>query len=163
MPCQCTICTMSNLASVLKAEVARIARKELRGAADGLNKASAKQRSEIAGLKRRVQELEKQLKALSRAAVRVGAVKASAGGSTDGANGAGGLRFRAAGMASNRKRLGLSAEDFGLLVGASGQSVYSWERGTSKPRAKHLSAIAALRGIGKREVATRLEALKTTS
>lgn len=63
-------------------------------------------------------------------------------------------------MANNRKRLGLSAEDFGLLVGATGQSVYSWERGKSKPRPQNLVAIAALRGIGKREVAARLEPLK---
>ena len=71
-----------------------------------------------------------------------------------------GLRFRAEGMLSNRKRLGLSAADFGLLVGATGQSVYSWEQGKSKPRAKALAAIAALRGVGKREVAKRLQALK---
>lgn len=63
-------------------------------------------------------------------------------------------------MLSNRKRLGLSAADFGLLVGATGQSVYSWEQGKSKPRAKALAAIAALRGVGKREVAKRLQALK---
>jgi hypothetical protein len=41
--------------------------------------------------------------------------------------------------------------------------VYSWERGKSKPRAANLVAIAALRGIGKREVATRLDALKMRS
>ena len=66
-------------------------------------------------------------------------------------------------MASNRKRLGLSAADFGLLVGATGQSVYSWEAGKSKPRAGALAAIAALRGIGKREVEARLATLKARS
>ncbi len=71
------------------------------------------------------------------------------------------FRFRASGMASNRKRLGLSAADFGLLVGASGQSVYAWEQGKARPRGKSLAAIAALRGIGKREVAERLAALKS--
>ena len=63
-------------------------------------------------------------------------------------------------MASNRKRLNLSAEDFGLLVGATGQSIYAWESGKSKPRPKNLAAIAALRGIGKREVTARLNQLK---
>jgi len=62
-------------------------------------------------------------------------------------------------MANNRKRLGLSAADFGRLVGATGQSVYAWETGRSKPRGKYLEAIAALRGIGKREVAEKLAAL----
>ena len=69
------------------------------------------------------------------------------------------LRFRAAGMAANRKRLGLSAEDFGRLVGATGQSVYAWEAGRSKPRAQALVAISELRGICKREAAKRLAAL----
>ena len=63
-------------------------------------------------------------------------------------------------MASNRKRLGLSAADFGLLVGASSQSVYAWESGKSKPGREYLPAIAALRGIGTREVAEKLVALK---
>ena len=63
-------------------------------------------------------------------------------------------------MASNRKRLGLSAADYGLLVGATGQSVYAWESGKTKPRAKNLAAIAALRGAGKREVDARLAELK---
>lgn len=119
------------------------------------------QRSEIANLKRRVQELEKQLKALSKAAGR-GVVKASTP-AAESEGEAEGLRFRAEGMASNRKRLDLSAADFGLLVGATGQSVYSWEQGKSKPRAQALAAIAALRGIGKREVATRLEALRAAA
>ena len=64
-------------------------------------------------------------------------------------------------MASNRKRLGLSAADFGLLVGASGQSVYAWEQGKARPRGKNLAAIAALRGVGKREVVERLATLKS--
>jgi DNA-binding transcriptional regulator YiaG len=63
-------------------------------------------------------------------------------------------------MASNRKRLGLSATDFGLLVGASGKSIYAWEAGTSKPHGEHLKAVAALRGIGKLEVEERLAALR---
>lgn len=151
---------MPNIASVLKAEISRIARREVRAEIEGLKKAAAAHRSDVAGLKRRVQELEKQLKALSRVSDRGGVSKAAASPAPVSDDDAGGFRFRAQGMASNRKRLGLSAEDFGLLIGTSGQSVYSWERGKSKPRAKNLSAIAALRGIGKREVAARLEALK---
>ena len=63
-------------------------------------------------------------------------------------------------MASDRKRLGLSADDFGLQVGTVRQSDYGWASGKSKLRAMNLAAIAALRGVGKREVAKRLDALK---
>jgi DNA-binding XRE family transcriptional regulator len=151
---------MPNIAAVLKAEMARIARKEVRAGCEGLKKASAAQRSEVAGLKRRVQELDKQLRALSRTFSRGGVVKASSSPAAEADGNAGSIRFRAEGLASNRKRLGLSAHDFGLLVGASGQSVYWWEQGKVKPRAKYLAAIAELRGVGKREVTKRLETLK---
>jgi len=63
-------------------------------------------------------------------------------------------------MAANRKRLGLSAADFGLLVGATGQSVYAWESGKAKPKPEALAAIASLRGIGKLEAETKLAAAK---
>ena len=148
---------MTNLATVLKTEVARLARKELRAHIDGLKKSVAGYRSEIAALKKRVSELEKQLARSERSAKRQAPAAApEEGGDASGTP----LRFRAAGMAANRKRLGLSAADFGKLVGATGQSVYSWEAGKSKPRAENLAAIAALRGIGKREAAERLAALE---
>jgi DNA-binding transcriptional regulator YiaG len=52
--------------------------------------------------------------------------------------------------------MGLSAAEFAALIGVSGQSVYKWEHGEARPRARQLEAIAALRGIGKREAAARL-------
>lgn len=147
---------MTNLASVLKSEVARLARKELRVETDGLKKTVTAQRSEIAALKRRTSELEKSLTTLMRL---VNKAKHAAEPAQEEAE-PGHFRFRASGMASNRKRLGLSAEDFGHLIGTTGQAVYSWESGRSKPRAKNLAAIAALRNVGKREVRARLIALR---
>ncbi len=153
---------MPNLASVLKAEVGRLARKELRREVEGLRKAGASQRAEISALKRRLADLERQVKTLSRGASAEKRDRSAA--SNDAADAAAsGMRFRAAGMASNRKRLGLSAEDFGLLVGASGQSVYQWEQGKAKPRSQFLAAIASLRGVGKKEVAARLARLRAST
>jgi DNA-binding transcriptional regulator YiaG len=45
-----------------------------------------------------------------------------------------------------------------ILLGVSNQSVYHWETGKSKPRAAQLQAIAAVRKLGKKEVAQRLAA-----
>ncbi|MCK9687343.1 helix-turn-helix domain-containing protein [Scleromatobacter humisilvae] len=147
---------MPDIVSVLKAEITRLARKELKSEVTGLKKALAAHRAEIAVLRKRVSELEGEVKRTTKSISRRTSEKpVDAESQTQG-----GLRFRAAGMASNRKRLGLSAADFGLLVGASGQSVYAWEAGKSKPHASSLAAIAALRGIGKREVEERLAALK---
>jgi hypothetical protein len=49
--------------------------------------------------------------------------------------------------------LGLTVLEVGLLVGASGKSVYLLERGEARPRASHLAAIAALRSLGKKRAA----------
>jgi DNA-binding transcriptional regulator YiaG len=147
---------MPNIAAVLKDEITRLARKELRAETDGLRRALAGCRADVSALKKRVTELEKQLARASRPAKRS---KQALVGDVGAGDESQGLRFRAAGMAANRKRLGLSASDFGRLVGATGASVYAWEAGKSKPRTQHLAAIAGLRGAGKREVAERLAAL----
>ncbi|MFM8575649.1 MAG: helix-turn-helix domain-containing protein, partial [Limnohabitans sp.] len=57
-----------------------------------------------------------------------------------------------------RKKLGLSAAEMGQLIGVSPQSIYHWETGKTRPRASQLEAIAAVRKLGKREVAARLSA-----
>lgn len=144
---------MANLASMLKSEIARVARRELRAELQGLKKAGATYRGEIARLKRRIGALEQQVKRL---AARSGREAPAAAADEDADQK---LRFSAKGLASQRKRLGLSAEAFGALIGASGQSVYKWESGKIRPRARHLPRIAELRGMGKREVAARLQAL----
>jgi len=50
------------------------------------------------------------------------------------------------------KKLGLTANEMGALIGVSGQSIYKWEQGKAKPRASQLKAISAVRKMGKREV-----------
>jgi DNA-binding transcriptional regulator YiaG len=151
---------MPNIATVFKAEITRLARKEVRENSDGLRKTVAAQRTEIASLKRRLQELEGIVKKLAKGQSAISDRPAASVSSESGESNGAGLRFRAKGMAANRKRLGLSAADFGLLVGTTGQSVYAWESGKAKPRPEALAAIAALRGIGKLEAEARLAAVK---
>ena len=69
------------------------------------------------------------------------------------------VRFSAKGLASQRQRLGLSAAEMGLLLDVSAQTIYNWEAGKSRPRQQQLAAIAALRGLGKRQVKVRLTEL----
>ena len=144
---------MPNIASVLKSEISRVARKEVRGEILGLKKAVGAYRAEIAALKRRTQALEQELRRLSKSRAKAVPVAANEVPSQS-------LRFSAKGLASQRQRLALSAHDCGLLVGASGQSIYKWEDGRARPRAKHLPAIAALRTLGKKEAAARLASLR---
>jgi DNA-binding transcriptional regulator YiaG len=142
---------MPNIAAILKSEIARVARKEGRAETQSLKKAVGAYRSELAALKRRTQALEQELRRLSKAAQKA---QPAVEGEEPGAS----LRFSAKGLASQRKRLGLSAADCGLLVGASGLSIYKWESGQNRPRAKFLPAIAALRTLGKKEAKARLAA-----
>jgi DNA-binding transcriptional regulator YiaG len=145
---------MPNIASILKDEISRVARKEVRSETASLKKAVSTYRAEIAALKRRSQALEQELRRLAKASASATPAAPTEESSPQA------LRFNAKGLASQRQRLGLSAEDCGLLVGASGQSIYNWEAGTVRPRAKHLSAIAALRHLGKKEAAAQLAALQ---
>ncbi len=143
---------MPNIASLLKTEIARVARKEIRANVDELRKTVSSQRTQIAALKRRLDAAERQLKRVGKAAPRAAAAPEADEG--DG----GGNRFSAKGLKSLRTRLGLSALDFGRLIGASALSVYKWEGGKSRPRAKYVASIAKVRGIGKKEAAALLEA-----
>jgi DNA-binding transcriptional regulator YiaG len=142
---------MSNLAAQLKTEISRIAKKESRTQAAVLKKTQASQRAEIVDLKKRIASLEAVVHRLGKTPAR----PATPVKEEDEPQG---LRFRADGFASLRKKFGVSAAQMALLLGVSNQSVYHWETGKSKPRAAQLQAIAAVRKLGKKEVAQRLEA-----
>jgi DNA-binding transcriptional regulator YiaG len=142
---------MANIASILKEEISRIARKIVRAETASLKKAVAGYRSEIAALKRRAQELERQQR-------RPRAPRALAA-EPSGDDASAKTRFSAKGLASQRRRLGLSAHECGQLIGVSAQSIYNWEEGKARPRATHLRALAALRTLGKKAAAAHLASL----
>ena len=143
---------MPNIASVLKTEIARIARKEIRAEVESLRKAVTAYRSEIAALKRRSQLLEQELKRTRKSVPQKPALSLEESGKV--------VRFSAKRLTAHRQRLELSADALGLLLGASGQSVYNWEAGKARPRANHLTAIAALRTLSKRQAAEIVAARK---
>jgi DNA-binding transcriptional regulator YiaG len=143
---------MPNIASLLKTEIARLARKAVRTETGALKKTAGTYRSEIATLKRRTDALERQLRHAQK--------KQPSAPSQEPVEASSGFRFSPKGLASHRKRLGLSANDMGKLLAASGQSVYKWESGEARPRAAHLPGIAAVRKLGRKDVAKILESLE---
>jgi DNA-binding transcriptional regulator YiaG len=143
---------MPNIASVLKDEILRLARKEVRQAVEGLKKASGQYRSDIAALKRQVAALEKQQ---ARIAKKVpGKVAPTVEGEETTK-----FRFSAKRFAAMRGKLGLSAGDLATLVGVSAQTIYHWEAGKTRPRQSQLAAIAAIRKMGKRDIKAQLVGL----
>ncbi len=140
---------MPNLATVLKDEILRLARKEVRSEIDGLKKASAQHRSSIAALKRQVTTLEKQQARFAKKGPKKQPIEPASDASTK-------FRFSAKRFAAQRQKLGLSAGDMGTLIGVSAQTIYHWEAGKTRPRQSQLAAIAAIRKLGKRAIKTQL-------
>jgi DNA-binding transcriptional regulator YiaG len=136
-----------NIASVLKDEIVRLARKEVRKEVEALKKANASLRAKTAELSRQVTDLQRALKSAQRATPPQPA--ASTTESTH-------LRFSPSRLKAQREKLGLSAKAFGQLIGVSQLTVYNWEGEKSRPSAENLAAIASLRGIGKRALEARL-------
>lgn len=143
---------MPNIGSVLKSEIARVSRKELRSETEALKKSITGYRSQIAELKRRMQALEREVRQLAR-----GSSRRAASSEPEGEDAEPRVRFSAKGFAAHRQRLGLSAAAMAKLLGVSALSVYKWESGNTRPRAKQLQAIAQLRRMGRREAQRRLE------
>jgi DNA-binding transcriptional regulator YiaG len=144
---------MPDVASVLRDEISRLARKEIRQQVGPLKKANTELRRKVSALKSEVADLQRRTRFLEKQEERrLKTAPPTATGKR--------VRFSAKGIKADRKRLGLSAKDYGALVGVSSLTIYSWESGKSKPRAERLAAWAAVRGIGKREARRRLEMLR---
>lgn len=144
---------MPDIAMVLRQEIGRLARKEIRQSVgpvkktvNELRRRVSELRSEVSALQRKVDFLEQQEKRRLDAPAEPEA--------------AANVRFSPKWVKADRQRLGLSAADYGRLVGVSSLTIYSWEAGKSKPRPEKLAAWAEVRGIGKREAAQRLALLQ---
>jgi DNA-binding transcriptional regulator YiaG len=141
-----------NIASVLKEEISRIARKEMRGQLEPLRKAVAQQRRDIAALKREREALQREVRALKK---RANAERKPAAATDDGS--ARQIRFSPVWLRNHREKLGLSQQQYGALVGVSGNTIWNWETGNALPRAAQRERLAAVRGIGKRAALEALE------
>jgi DNA-binding transcriptional regulator YiaG len=146
---------MPNIGALLKAEIARLSKREIRKEVAGVRKASATYRREIAALKRQVIALQRKSALLERRANQAFDNKASALPDRP-------VRFVAKGLRSLRRRLGFSAAQLALVLGVSEQSVYNWETRKATPRKGQLAAINTMRGMGKREAQSRLASIEST-
>jgi len=143
---------MPNIAAVLKEEISRLARREIRRQMHSLRRASAQYRKDIAEMKRRVSDLQRKVTPLEKQAINTVSPQAA---QIDAER----VRFTAKGLRSQRERLKLSAADYGKLIGVTDQTIYNWEHETARPRKQQLALIASLRQIGKKQALARLEQL----
>ncbi len=143
---------MPNIAAVLKEEIARLARKEVRRETASMARASSQRRHDIAALKRQVADLERTVDVLKRQLLADSPPTPPAEADTK-------MRFSPNGLMAQRSRLGISAVDAAKILGVSVNTVHNWEHGHTRPRREQMGGIVGLRGMGKREAAARLEEL----
>ena len=143
---------MSELTKILRTEISRVAKREARGLVEPARKSSIAAKHELVALKRRVAELERTLSLLKKSTRTPAPALKPAGPVRV-------IRFTARGVRAQRDRLGMSAGEFGKLLGVSSQAIYNWEHGTARPRNALLDKLAVVRAIGKREALARLRSL----
>ena len=144
---------MPNIGAVLKEEVQRLARKEVRAVVNPLKKrvaeltrTNAALRRTVPALQRTVARLEAEAKARQLQAVQSGAKEPK------------GTRLGPRSIAAQRKRLGLSRKEFGALAGVSSNTIYLWETGEVSPRENSRAVLVGLRKLGAREAKKLVEA-----
>ena len=145
---------MSNVAKVLKAEIARISKREAKSATQGIGKSNTWLRKTVADLKKRLVLLEKENKHLVAAMKKQQIESPPKADQEEGKK----ARFTSRGIRALRKKLRLSQADFGKLVGTTTGAVYLWEKkdGPLSLRDKTKAAILSVRGLGAGEAEEKL-------
>jgi DNA-binding transcriptional regulator YiaG len=145
---------MTNPYSALKAEIVRLARKEVKAETLALKQTITHHRAVLSALKKQVASLEQALRQTRKSATKTLTAVESSTAAAEPVQ----RRFSPARLAAHRARLGLSAADYGKLVGMSGAIVYLWEKAEARPNASVVDALARLKSLTRAEVAERLSA-----
>lgn len=147
---------MPNIAQVLKAEIARIAKHESKVAVSQPKKSSIANKKAMVDIKRRLAQIEKSLGAIQKTMKSCCSDQAPVPEPT-------GVKawLTGKGIKSLRKKMRVSQAAFGKLVGASMAAVLRWEKQAGKLtfRGDTLAKIVALRGVGVQEAQKRLAAM----
>ncbi len=139
---------MNTFSNAFRAEVVRMARKELKPELLGMRKAITSHRSEIAALKREVKSLTSQLKSAQRQS-KVGGMAASSdqpkiSKRTAREN----FMFAPEMLAQMRQALGATQLQMAALLTVSPLTYSRWEKGQAQPRTKQLAKIEELVRMG---------------
>jgi DNA-binding transcriptional regulator YiaG len=146
---------MPDVASVLKAEISRLARREIRKATNPLKSQVRDLREKVARQKKQITVLEKDLsqwakKETAEATISPQEVEEQLKPA----------RISSSSVKRCRRRLKLSQRQMGQLLGVSMMTVARWEQGKVSPRGRNKVAFLELRGMGIRQVKKRLEEME---
>lgn len=141
------------LAKVIREEIARLSKKEIRSSVSTLKGLVAKLRKDNAKLRRELVFIQRRIKAIevqSQKGLKTSVVESELPNT---------IRFSPSRVKSQRKKLGFSAADYGRLLGVHQLTIYKWEKGETKPQKSQLAKLLEIRGIGKKEALRRLSEL----
>ena len=146
---------MPNVAQVLKEEISRLARKEIRASCDPLRK-------QVQSLRRTVRTQQETIDKLERSLSKMVEMTATEAGTslyapTEEKEQRSRARVTPSSIRRHRLRLGLSQAQLGGLLNVSTNTIVRWEQGSSKPRVQHRTALLRLRDLGVRDVKQILE------
>lgn len=147
---------MPNVAKVLKEEIERLARKEVRAQLSPLKKDNTKLKKQVRDLTKRVDSLKKRNTRLVKKVEPV-IDEATAKEAEEMAER---IRPTSKTIKNLRQRLSLTQADFASLLGVSPQSVTNWERKggrLDRLHGKTLASIAEAMNMGAREARAKLE------
>jgi DNA-binding transcriptional regulator YiaG len=146
---------MPNIAAVLREEIARVCRREMRKEMNKLRKDVVWLKKNNADLKKRVGDLERENRLVKTQVKRQTDVSIPSREDLQ--------KMRVTGnmVRKLREKLDLTQQQLGMLMGVSGQSVYQMERreGSLRLRDKTRAALQRVRQMGKREAARQVEEL----
>lgn len=131
----------------LKAEIVRVSRKEIKKELEPLGNSNANQRALIAKLRKRVDELEREVKVLWKNQATPKNPETPKNPHKSG-------WITGKGIKSIRKRLGITQLELAKLAGVSGQTVVNWEGTDGKidvRRKETQKRLAEIRSMSKRE------------
>jgi DNA-binding transcriptional regulator YiaG len=147
---------MPNIAAVLRQEICRLAKREIKSQTSSTKQAVFQYRRDLARMKRQLREQAKELAFLkAQEQKRLGRPPVKEEESLES------VRFSSRSVKAQRHRLRLSAADYGKLIGVSGLTIYHWEHGKVRPQKDRLAALVAVRGLGRREALAKLTLLKS--
>ncbi len=145
---------MPNVASVLKEEISRLARKEIRSATETTRKDVVRLKRTVTEHKRRIAALEKENRRLAGITnpMREEMVKPEEEEVKK-------ARITGTMVENLRSKFSMTQAEFGLLVGVTPVTVLKWEHtdGRLSPRGGSKAALVELRKLSKREAQERLE------
>ena len=143
---------MPDVASVLKQEITRLARKEVAAI-------TSQQGKQIQILKSNVRDLKQQVASLNKAVTRLSRVTSHQLSQPQHPEDPPSVRINPKSIRKHRQLLKLTQVEVAQLLNVSTNSVVLWEAGKTKPRGENRAAIAQLRGIGVRDARAMLESL----